>query len=190
MAFRRHSKTGSRNKKMPVQWITDLASWGGSGAALVANTATLFNLADTAPLVLAAGVQVSRIQDVAKARVEAIRGSITLNNSSTTNQRNVFVGVIVTDLYQGAAPAAQLNPANILDSQKSWMFLKQVFLDIRAASGNSSQSTIQLDVHVKSRRLLHAEQQLQLVITDVPLSGSAAEVFAYPFLRTLITRLV
>lgn len=98
----------------------------------------------------------------------------------------MFYGVHVIDMEGNAIPT-DWNPASNFDVSKSWMWHDVAFLDVRAAAGNSSMSTVSREILIKSKRVLKAGQGLVLSVYDLPLSGVADEVYMLQGLRTLIS---
>lgn len=188
MPMRSRRRSFGRRPRTPVSWHTSPASWGFT-VALTHAASNSFNMLDTQSR-SASGASAANVDNVMRARIECIRGTLFFNNSSTTNQHVVSVGLIVVDYENNALTGSALNPSLALDSQKSWLWLKHVFCDIRAASGNSSASVAQFDIHIKTRRVLKPEQSLQLVAYDNALSGVADEVYLGIYLRTLLARIV
>lgn len=184
MRGRRHS--AGRRPKRAVRWFVNPLTFGGSTATLLTHlsntTVMILSTAD----VSAAGQLASIPYNQPRLRFEGLRGRLTFNNSSTTNQHIVNYGLMVIDLV-GNAVGSVPDPTVGLDLSKSWLHYDHCWLDARVASGNSSMSTQTRELTIKTKRLLRPEQALVLILQDVPLSGVANEVYYTSHFRNVIS---
>lgn len=173
-------------KKAPVKWHSSLLTYApATPVSLTHLAAQYFELVNTSQR---AATQAGTVlpDNAERFKLLNIRGSIWLENDSSTNFHEISWGVFVGDLVSNANVSFPLPWAQV-DSQRSWLWLEHTVL-APALATRAGLSLVKCDVDIRTKRVLRPDQSIVLVIYDTPVSGVSDECFAYLGLRSLISR--
>lgn len=185
------SKRRFSRKKKTVRWFTSNISWMDRGTVRTIGSGSL--VPDFAILAMHERQTLMTPELVElneRHTIEAIRGDICLNGSSEANL--IFhVGIRVVDLLPTGVPQTY-SPQSSNEADDSWMYLRHVYVPI-GSLGAMGLSSNNFEVHVKSKRIMRANQALVMYAeaSKTFLDGSEqadGNISFYPYLRTLVSK--
>jgi len=165
----------SRRPRPPMQWVPAYDETKTLTASAIVNTV----------LVDAVNAATSQVPNIARMRVERIRGQIHIENGASTTA--VFVCGIAVVNVNDAGTSTSLAPGLLASADYSWMWLRAFQLEPTANVGyrwNGAWPPHGADVDIKVKRVLHPQERLVLYIDNHTATNGVGNIF----LRTLISR--